>query len=360
MKKWQFFVLAALWLGLAAFAWLKPSQATSDTERRELEQFPAITGKTLLDGSFMADFESYTLDQFPLRDGFRTLKAMFHYGVLRQKDNNGIYLEDGYAAQLEYPLNETSVDRALSVFRRIYEKNLEGSRVFYTIVPDKNYYLAEDAYPAMDYDRLFEKMGAGMDFASYVNLTGCLSIEDYYRTDTHWRQERLLPAAKRLCDAMGIPAPGADDYTAAAAKEPFYGVYYGQAALPMEPDTLYTMESAFLSACRVYNYETDRYGDIYDRTKLTGKDLYEVFLSGPVSLLRIENDAAETDRELIVFRDSFGSSMVPLLVQGYRTVTVVDVRYVASAMLPRFIDFHGQDVLFLYSTLVLNNSVMLK
>jgi hypothetical protein len=41
-------------------------------------------------------------------------------------------------------------------------------------------------------------------------------------------------------------------------------------------------------------------------------------------------------------------------------VTVVDVRYVASAMLPRFIDFHGQDVLFLYSTLVLNNSVMLK
>ena len=123
MKKWQFFALAVLWLGLAAFAWLKPPQAASDTERRELEQFPAITGKTLLDGSFMADFESYTLDQFPLRDGFRTLKAMFHYGVLRQKDNNGIYLEKGYAAQLEYPLNETSVYHALSVFRRIYEKN---------------------------------------------------------------------------------------------------------------------------------------------------------------------------------------------------------------------------------------------
>ena len=360
MKKWQFLVLAALWLGLAAFAWLKPPQAASDTERRELEQFPSITGKALLDGSFMADFESYTLDQFPLRDGFRTLKAMFHYGVLGQKDNNGIYLEDGYAAQLEYPLNDTSVDHALSVFRRIYEKNLQDSRVFYTIVPDKNYYLAEEEYPAMDYDRLFGKMAAGMDFASYVNLTDCLEIEDYYRTDTHWRQERLLPAAKRLCDAMGIPAPDGEKYTAVAAKEPFYGVYYGQAALPMEPDVLRMLESPVISACRVYNYETDRYGSIYDATKLSGKDLYEVFLSGPVSMLRIENDAAETDRELIVFRDSFGSSMVPLLVHGYRTVTVVDVRYVSSAMLGRFIDFHGQDVLFLYSTLVLNNSVMLK
>lgn len=360
MKKWQFFILAALWLGLAAFAWLKPAQETSDTERRELEQFPEISADSLLDGSFMADFESYTLDQFPLRDSFRTLKAMFHYGVLRQKDNNGIYLENGFAAQLEYPLNEASIDHALSVFRRIYEKNLAGSRVFYTIVPDKNYYLAAGEYPAMDYDRLFEKMGEGMDFASYVNLTDQLSISDYYRTDTHWRQEKLLPAAARLCEAMGIPAPKASSNTATAAREPFYGVYYGQAALPMEPDTLYTMESALLSSCRVYNFETDSYGSVYDATKLTGKDLYEVFLSGPVSLLRIENDAAETDRELIVFRDSFGSSMVPLLVQGYKTVTVVDVRYVSSAMLSRFIDFHGQDVLFLYSTLVLNNSAMLK
>ena len=37
-------------------------------------------------------------------------------------------------------------------------------------------------------------------------------------------------------------------------------------------------------------------------------------------------------------------------------MTLVDVRYIPSAMLDRFIDFHGQDVLFLYSTLVLNNS----
>ena len=159
---------------------------------------------------------------------------------------------------------------------------------------------------------------------------------------------------------MGVALPQAADYTAVAAPRPFYGVYYGQAALPMEPETLYTMESSLLENCRVYNYETDRYGTVYDRQKLEGKDLYEVFLSGAISLLRIENPQADTERELIVFRDSFGSSMVPLLVQGYRSVTLVDVRYISSAMLPKFLDFHGQDVLFLYSTLVLNNSFMLK
>lgn len=94
--------------------------------------------------------------------------------------------------------------------------------------------------------------------------------------------------------------------------------------------------------------------------KLESKDLYEVFLSGPVSLLTVENPNATTDKELIVFRDSFGSAIAPLLMQGYKSITLVDIRYLPSPNLGRFLDFHGQDVLFLYSTLVLNNSETIK
>lgn len=78
-----------------------------------------------------------------------------------------------------------------------------------------------------------------------------------------------------------------------------------------------------------------------------------------MSLLTIENPHA-ADRELIVFRDSFGSSLVPLLAEGYRRITLVDIRYLASARLADFIEFNGQDVLFLYSVPVLNNSETLK
>jgi hypothetical protein len=48
--------------------------------------------------------------------------------------------------------------------------------------------------------------------------------------------------------------------------------------------------------------------------------------------------------------------MVPLLLQDYARVTVLDIRYVSSYFLKNLVDFHGQDVLFLYSTLVLNDS----
>ena len=88
--------------------------------------------------------------------------------------------------------------------------------------------------------------------------------------------------------------------------------------------------------------------------------MYEVFLSGSRSLLTIENPNASTDRELIIFRDSFGSSIAPLLVKDYAKVTLVDIRYIQIDVLDRFLTFEGQDVLFLYSTLVLNNSSTIK
>lgn len=356
-------LLLALWAVLAAFAWLRPSQEISESERRPLAQFPELSADTLLSGKFMTGFEDYTLDQFPARDTFRQIKSLFHYYVLNQRDNNGIYIADGYAAKLEYPINVDSLEYATGKLNWVYENYLSesGSKVFFAAVPDKGYYLAEEnGYLAMDYDAFFGKLQQDIPWATHIDITDCLEIGDYYFTDTHWRQERILDAAQKICQALDMPAPEESEFTQTALERAFYGVYHGQAALPMDPETLYIMKSDRLDACQVYNYATESYTDVYDMQKLTSKDLYDVYLSGAQSLLRIENPNAATDRELIVFRDSFGSSLVPLLVSEYRTVTLVDIRYLSSQLLERYLEFNGQDVLFLYSTLVLNNGTTLK
>ena len=360
-KKITAILILVIWAALTALAWFSPAQAVSDAERRPLAQLPEISADAVLDGSFMADFTEYSLDQFPLRDGFRRIKSLFHYYVLGQKDNNGIYITDGSAAKQGYPLKEASVSHALERFQHIYDKYLQNAQVYMAIVPDKGYYLAEDAGQlSMDYDTMFEAFRQGVPWATHIDLTGSLSAEDYYRTDTHWRQENLLEAAGALCDAMGITMHKAEDYTITELERPFYGVYYGQAALPMEPDTIRLLESELLSNCTVYDYESGKTVAVYDMTKLEIKDLYDVYLSGARSLLTIENPNASTDRELILFRDSFGSAMAPLLVQDYAKVTLVDVRYIQPDLLGKYLDFEGKDVLFLYSTLVLNNSATIK
>lgn len=356
-------ILVAIWVVLTGFVWFSPAKESSDAERRLLAQLPELSAETILSGKFMSKFETYTQDQFPARDTFRQLKSLFHYYVLGQKDNNDIYIADGYAAKLEYPLNESGVQSALERFEAVYEMYLSqsDSKIYTAVVPDKGYYLAaENGYPTMDYEKLFSMVQSGMPWATYVDLTDRLSKADYYRTDTHWRQENLLSVAEKLSAAMDVTAPKAEDFDKVLVQRPFYGVYYGQAALPMEPEALYVLQSKLLETCKVYSFDHDSYAPVYDMEKQTGKDLYDVFLSGPQSLLRIENPNAKTERELIVFRDSFGSSFVPLLVQDYKTVTLVDLRYMPSTMLGEKLDFHGQDVLFLYSTLILNNGAALK
>lgn len=356
-------ILVALWLALALGAWFGPAKESSDAERRPLKQWPGITTQSVLKGEFMKNFESYTLDQFPLRDSFRQLKSLMHYYGLHQKDNNDIYLADGYAAKLEYPYQPRNVAYALKKFNGIYEKYLKntGSEIYVTVVPDKGYYLAEkNGYLAMDYQAMFQDVRKGMPWASYVDVTDLLTEADYYYTDTHWRQEKILDVAQRLCKAMGAAVPRNDEFTPTPIPKPFYGVYYGQAALPMDAEMMYIMESDVLRDCVVTNYENGTKTTVYDMDKQNGRDLYEIFLSGSVSLLQVENPHATSDKELIIFRDSFGSSIAPLLMEGYKTVTLVDIRYLPSTMLDQRIDFHGQDVLFLYSTLVLNNGTTLK
>ena len=229
------------------------------------------------------------------------------------------------------------------------------------MIPDKGYYLGEKyGYPTMDYETLFAKIRGGMSWAEMVDITATLEIADYYRTDTHWRQEKLFDTANLLCQAMGVSSLQAGECSVVTATQKFYGVYYGQAALPMEAEDLNILENNILSACRVYNHETGTYTTIYDLQKLNNLDPYDVYLSGPQALLTIENPNATTEKELILFRDSFGSSLAPLLVKDYKTITLVDIRYVTSQMLGDYLQFNGQDVLFAYSTLILNSSAVLK
>lgn len=365
MKKMRFFgiaALAALWVILTLCAWFGPVKDFSDSERRTLAQFPELSVQTVLEGKFMTSFEDYTLDQFPMRDIFRQMKALFHYNALGQKDNNDIYIEDGYAAKLEYPLNETSVANALKKFQNLYEKYLTDSEnIIIAVAPDKGYYLSEaNGYPAMDYEALFEQVQKSAPWAEFVDITDALTAQDYYFTDTHWRQERIGAAAEKLCKALGADWFREGELTQTKVERPFYGVYYGQAALPMDAEELFVLSGDVLDSCTVYNHETGKTGSVYDWDKLDSRDLYDIYLSGATALLTIENPNATTDKELVVFRDSFGSSMIPLLLKEYKSVTVVDIRYVASDYVGNFVDFHGQDVLFLYSTLVLNDSGTLK
>ena len=373
-------LVVGLWVILTGFTWFSPNQVYSFTERSYLDKFPELSVENILekgDNSFMSEFNSYTLDQFPLRDAFRQLKAMFHLYALNQSDNNDKYIHDGYIAEMAL-LNEEVFQKNLASIQRIYEKYLkdaQGCNVYMAVIPDKNYYLAEPSkHLSLDYGKLFADVQANAPWATHISLLDKLELSDFYRTDTHWQQEELLDVAQKIANAMGVEGPKAEDFTLQKLEDTFYGVYYGQIALPVAGEDMFLLRSDVLDNCLVSYDGAEAVKGVYDwdrsKVELVDKgndkyevygDMYEVFLSKESGKIVIENPSATTDKELVVFRDSFGRSLIPLLVQDYAKVTVLDTRWLAGGtyMLQNHIQFENQDVLFLYSALVLN-SVELK
>ena len=168
MKKTQQILTLVLSLGFiavfAALFWILPDADESTVERRHLAKSPALSFSSVASGSFMNGFENYMLDQFPLRDGFRTLKAAANAKVFMQKDNNGLYSVGEHLSKLDFPTDFDSVNRAARRFRYIYDAYLKspGVKTYLSVIPDKNVFIAsQNGYPDKDYKALVERLRNG-------------------------------------------------------------------------------------------------------------------------------------------------------------------------------------------------------
>ncbi len=109
-------IMALLMAALSLTCILKPASDFSLAERRALAQLPTMSGETILNGEFMDGFESYTVDQFPLRDAFRAYKAALNKYVFGKRDTNGLFMADGHLSKIDDPVNADMQNHAAERF----------------------------------------------------------------------------------------------------------------------------------------------------------------------------------------------------------------------------------------------------
>lgn len=356
-NKWitlTFVIFLAL---ISIFNVFSPAVTVSFAERRNLKQFDELEAKDFLSGKFMEKFDKIAVDQFIFRDEFRSFKAFLEYEIFRKTDNNGIIVTPQGVFKLESSFNRDSVQRLSSYINGIKKEFLNGNKVYVSIIPDKSHYLKKNILK-LDYQALEDLLKNGLFDVTYIDIKDSLFLEAYYLTDVHWKQEALSGLVEQLANVMNFET-GSTAYEAKTFA-PFYGAYYGQSALNMKPDILTYLWSDTFSNVVVTNYEKNGADVIYDEKKLEGMDAYDVFLSGSSALIVIENPSVQNERELVIFRDSFGSSLAPLLVESYKKITLVDTRYMSKDLLNDYVNFEDAEVLFLYSGLIANHSEILK
>ena len=361
----QYAVIGVFFLFICGFSiahFILPDNKFSAEERKNLTQVPTLTWEAIRTGDYFAEGETYLLDQFPLRSQFLDAKRFLDKNVFLMDSTGGYANVGDHLTDLKpsQTLKEDQVQHAVNIFNKIISAHPESSRVFFSIIPDKNYYLTQlTGQPYLDYEKL-QEIADGIQ-GEKISVDHLLSLEDYYYTDSHWKQEEIIPVAEALCDAMDVPVPDSGKYYATTL-EGFKGIYFHLAGTDPEAEELVYLRSDAIDNAVVShltnNMQTEKI-EMYTEEKIDKEfsDSYDVYLNGPESMITIENPNATTSKHLIMIRDSFGSALAPLLVDSYAKITILDLRYLKSTYFSAAkVDFTDADLLFLCSTTMLNNA----
>lgn len=354
-------------LGVSAAGIFWPEKGFSQSENRYLQKKPEFSLQSLADGSYGKAYEAYLGDQFPMRDQWVGLKVRAEQAQLR-RDVNGVYLaKDGYLIEkferedLECGQLNKNLD-AVAKFASRMEMELGQNRVRVMMVPSASQILT-DKLPrfAAPYDQeiiirnMEEKLleeGAGKEMmVPVLSWLDSHNEEDiFYRTDHHWTAEGAYYGYQAWAQSMGMEPWGKDKFTVETVSEDFLGTVYSKVNVTTRPDSIQLFLPKEEQKYQVsYDGLPKVYDSLYSLKALEGKDQYAVYLDGNHGLTEIRNQSLQnSERKLLIVKDSFAHSFAPFAANHFETVYMVDLRYF-NAGIEGFLKENGvTDLLVLY------------
>ncbi len=274
-------------------------------------------------------------------------------------DDNGMYQIDGNWFQVLEPVDESRANSFADKLISLKETYLtDNNRTFVALVPDKGWYVKDEGYPTFEHLEFQELAYSKLSDFICIDLTDTLTLDSFFYTDRHWKQDALQPVLDKLGQEIGFSVQISD--FSKNEVSPFAGDFSAYITGTLPQESLIYLTNQDTQAAYVDNYQAPDVHTVYDLSQLDGKTPYNVFLSGITPIVTITNTNSDSEKELVIFRDSYASSLAPLLCGEYRTITLIDLRFLHSSLLPERITFTDQDVLFLYSDWIASNSSLIR
>lgn len=310
-------------------------QGFSQMENRELAECPSPTWENIASGDFSDDFETYMSDQIIFKDFLVKLKVTFNRLEGQSLINETFFAgNDMLIRQYNKPYEQ--LDTNLRYINEFAENNRD-LKITWLIAPNACY-IYEDRLPmyAQSYNQGEVMEHIKKNAAESIEIADCTDAltdakEEYifYRTDHHWTMEGAYIGYKELCKALDIPATPLSDYDISVGSDEFYGTLYSNApTFNQKPDDILLYNNK-KGKYKVEYIDTGVTSDsLYNMNNIEIKDKYTVYLDGNHSILRITGNCTTSDKgKLLVVKDSYAHSLLPLLADNYSEIIVVDLRY---------------------------------
>lgn len=309
----------------------------SSLENRKLQKRPEFSLDDWFDKSFMKDFENYVSDHFTGRP--KWIEAKIGTELITGKHEvNGIYITEERLIEKipdpEYDVMDRSVDAinqlSASVNTPVFVMLAPTSAGIYSELIPKN-------APQLDQHAIIEYVYSGLaSGVSSIDVYDILnaSKEDYiyYRTDHHWTSLGAYMAYSAAISKLGFTSIPYSKYDVEHASGEFLGTYYSKTLYnKIDPDTIdiYSIkDGSNVTSCTINNgLEETVYDSIYFRDFLDTKDKYSIYLGTNQPYLNIKTNL-QSDKKILIFKDSYANCFIPFLTQHYSEITVLDMRYI--------------------------------
>lgn len=354
------FVVAsfALLFAQSIYLYLRPADVYSETEKRPLALFPALSGEELWSGSFMRHFETFANDQFPLRKDQLSLNQEMRR-LLLQRDNGSVYFgADGYL------FNKVRIedDRQFYTNAQLLQKLDEelatesGVKSYFALAPNKEAVLTKEfpyGAPHRDQDAYQRLLASLCRSIRYVDLSAPLRSAEgqiFYYTDHHWTTRGAFVACNAFFEAAGQRLLYEDRFEKRVVKDDFLGSLYARSArwgqrrdsIELWQNKEFETDPNSSLEVRGQNDEKRRLG-LYVPEALASDSAYDVFSGGEEGFLSFHTSYAQNiqSESLVVYKDSFADAMLPFLTQRFGHIYYIDPRFSALSI-KEFLRMHPE------------------
>ncbi len=313
---------------------LLPDKSFSETEKRNLAQFPKVSTSAVLDGTFTENMEDYIADQFPMRNFFTGVNAYYTLICGRNASMDIYKCESGYLINAPRETDGEVFYKNMRLFDKFAAKAGIPSRL--VIVPRAGH-IMEEKLPAghreFDDDKYFEYAEKELKNIEFTDVSESLIAERkrgvFYKTDHHLTSYGNYVLCKALFDM-----PNEDEYDI-SSYDGFHGTTWSGSGYWLNgADTveLWDRGSDLKVTIKDSGKDEETYDSVFFKEHLSENDMYPIFLDGNHALVKIENKNARTDKKLLMVRDSYAHCMAPFLSEIYESIYLVDMRYYPGAV----------------------------
>ncbi|MBQ2693232.1 MAG: hypothetical protein IJF51_04275 [Clostridia bacterium] len=305
----------------------------SANENRYLAGRPALSLSSLTSGKFMEDTEAYLSDQFLGRDLLVRTRA----GVDRfvgKREVNGVYVgKDHFLFEKPSTWDDARMTRTLNTINLVTAKSGD-IRSYMAIAPNATELLKDylpTGAPVTNQTQQISAIYKNLPHVQCVDLvTPLKAVKDpttlYYRTDHHWTAAAAEVAFREIAVTMGL-VPDAVSYRTMPVTNSFRGTMASSSGIFKASDTIsITVPEKEQTLVVTYVNEDKKTSTLFDASKLKEKSQYDVFFGGNFAEVRIDT-GADSDRVLLVLKDSYANCVIPMMTPFFKTIVLVDPRY---------------------------------